>query len=103
MKGKGWQTALSLGVIAAAADIAAAEVFYRFALTQKMDKSVAFNAPHNRPTLQTGEAPRDDKAWLRALPHTDWLMASEDGLRLHAMCVEQGPDAPWVVLCHGYT
>lgn len=103
MKGKSWQTLLSIGVIAAAADIAAAEVFYRFALTQKMDKSVAFNAPHNRPTLQTGKAPRDDKAWLRALPHTDWLMVSEDGLRLHAICVETQPGAPWAVLCHGYT
>ena len=103
MKGKGWQTALSLGVIAAAANLAAGEVFYRFALTQKMDKSVAFNAPHNRPTLQPAAAPADDRAWLRALPHTDWLMVSEDGLRLHAMCVEQRPGAPWAVLCHGYT
>ena len=103
MKRKGWQTALSLGVIAAAADLAAGEVFYRFALTQKMDKSVAFNAPHNRPILQPGAAAQDDKAWLRALPHTDWMMVSEDGLRLHAMCVEQRPGAPWAVLCHGYT
>lgn len=100
---KHWQTALSLGVMAAAADLAAGEVFYRFALTQKLDKRAAFNAPHNRPTREPAGTLQRDKAWLHAQPHTDWLMTSRDGLRLHALCVYAGAGAPWAVLCHGYT
>ena len=47
---KGWKTALALGAAAAAAGAVAGEYFYRFALTQQIDKTAAFNAPHNRPT-----------------------------------------------------
>ena len=46
---KGWKTALALGAAAAAAGAVAGEYFYRFALTQPIDKTAAFNAPHNRP------------------------------------------------------
>ena len=41
---KGWKTALALGAAAAAAGAVAGEYFYRFALTQQIDKTAAFNA-----------------------------------------------------------
>ena len=40
---KGWKTALALGAAAAAAGAVAGEYFYRFALTQQIDKTAAFN------------------------------------------------------------
>ena len=30
-------------------------------------------------------------------------LTSGDGLQLHALCVRAGGNAPWAVLCHGYT
>ena len=44
---KGWKTALALGAAAAAAGAVAGEYFYRFALTQQIDKTAAFNAPRH--------------------------------------------------------
>ena len=40
---------------------------------------------------------------IRDRPHEDWWLTSGDGLQLHALCVRAGGNAPWAVLCHGYT
>ena len=100
---KGWKTALALGAAAAAAGAVAGEYFYRFALTQQIDKTAAFNAPHNRPTGAPRGTLAADREWLNAQPHEDWWLTSGDGLQLHALCVRAGGNAPWAVLCHGYT
>ena len=100
---KGWKTALALGAAAAAAGAVAGEYFYRFALTQQIDKTAAFNAPHNRPTGAPRGTLTADREWLNAQPHEDWWLTSGDGLQLHALCVRAGGNAPWAVLCHGYT
>ena len=98
---KGWKTALALGAAAAAAGAVAGEYFYRFALTQQIDKTAAFNAPHNRPTGAPRGTLAADREWLNAQPHEDWWLTSGDGLQLHALCVRAGGNAPWAVLCHG--
>lgn len=100
---KGWKMALALGAAAAAAGAVAGEYFYRFALTQQIDKTAAFNAPHNRPTGAPRGTLAADREWLNAQPHEDWWLTSGDGLQLHALCVRAGGNAPWAVLCHGYT
>ena len=84
---KGWKMALALGAAAAAAGAVAGEYFYRFALTQQIDKTAAFNAPHNRPTGAPRGTLAADREWLNAQPHEDWWLTSGDGLQLHALCV----------------
>ena len=84
---KGWKTALALGAAAAAAGAVAGEYFYRFALTQQIDKTAAFNAPHNRPTGAPRGTLAADREWLNAQPHEDWWLTSGDGLQLHARFV----------------
>lgn len=66
---KGWKTALALGAAAAAAGAVAGEYFYRFALTQQIDKTAAFNAPHNRPTGAPRGTLAADREWLLSLIH----------------------------------
>lgn len=44
-----------------------------------------------------------DPDWLRGVGARDEWIPSHDGLRLHALAIDDRPGVPWIVLLHGYT
>lgn len=77
--------------------------FYRLCLTQKMDKSKIFAAPHNQGTGVAHSTLDRDRVWLKEQPTEERLLFSEDGLCLRGLLLKGQPGDPWVILCHGYT
>ncbi len=85
------------------AAMGAGAFFYRLCLTQKVDKSKVFAAPHNRPTDVPASTVGQDREWLGAQPTEERMIYSEEGLCLRGILLKNPSKGPWVILCHGYT
>ena len=103
-KGSKILAAAGLSLVGAScAAMGAGAFFYRLCLTQKVDKSKVFAAPHNRPTDVPASTVGQDREWLGAQPTEERMIYSEEGLCLRGILLKNPSKGPWVILCHGYT
>lgn len=92
---------ISLVSVSGAA-LGAGAFFYRLCLSQKVDKSKIFAAPHNQPSNAAPVAEGDDREWLACQPTEERVIYSEEGLCLRGILLKNPSGGPWVILCHGY-
>ncbi len=104
MKKKMKLAVLGGGLTASLAALGAGDFFYRLCLTQTVDKTKIFSAPHNQPSDDVPPSTVSrDMDWLKKQKTQERTIFSEDGLRLRGILLKNPEGGPWVVLCHGYT
>ena len=103
-KQKGIVAALGGTLAASAAVLGAGDFFYRLCLTQTVDKTKIFSAPHNRPSDDVPPSTvNEDMVWLSRQETKERTIFSEDGLCLRGILLPNPAGGPWAILCHGYT
>lgn len=109
---KGWKITIIcvavLLVLVIGAGFLSGNYFFNLALNPKSDKSEVLSADHNQLNV-SGEDENIQKRkqaqeWLEASEKNDIFIDSFDGLRLHAIELQnETHSSRWAILCHGYT